>query len=173
MFVPSLIKSIQRGTITVTGSASGTATITAVNMNSSRLRLLWNTTTSGANITGAFMIELTNATTVTATCRTDNGQTSVVGFEVTEYMPGVIRSVQRSTITIAALATSNTATITAVNTAKSELEWLGQHSDEATQNADGYSRLELTNATTVTASRQGGGGAAGTTVTSFEVVQWF
>lgn len=172
---PSVIRSIQRGTITVTGAqASNTATITAVNTNNSRLRLLWMTSngTGGTAFTHAARLTLTNTTTVTANRNSASGVDVVVGFEVTEYWPRVLRSVQRGSITIAIAATSNTATITAVNTGKTELNWLGQQTDEA-NDADGYAKLILTNATTVTANRTGGGGVAGTVTASYEVVEWF
>lgn len=174
IFVPSLIKSVQRGTITITSPAtSNTATITSVAMANSRLRHLWSSVSSGGNFgQGAISLVLTNATTITATTQTDIGSTHVVSYEITEYWPGVLRSVQRNTITLGAAVTSNTATITSVNTAKSELSYLGEQSDEA-QNADSFAKVVLTNATTVTATRNGGGGAAGTAIVSFEVAEFW
>ena len=69
------IKSIQRGTISVTAGSSATATITAVNTAKTELRYL------GAEVNAA-RIALTNSTTVTAT--NAGVATVVVGFEVTE-----------------------------------------------------------------------------------------
>lgn len=70
----------------------------------------------------------------------------------------IIKSIQEFSITIAAVATSNTATITSVGTTKSVVIWNGQTSNNTTallqNNAYGY--LTLTNATTVTATRNSG-----------------
>lgn len=167
--LPSLIKSIQRGTIAVTTpSLSNTATITAVNMDRSRLRYLsLKTTGGGAN--APTRLTLTNATTITANRSAEGGQDSTVSFEVTEYQPGVLKSVQRGTITLGPAANSNTATITAVNMAKTELNWLGLETDDAT-GSDQFSEVVLTNATTITATRIT---STGTTIISYEVVEWF
>ena len=67
-----------------------------------------------------------------------------------------IKSIQRGVITIAGSTGSNTATITAVTTAKSELRLLGSTtatSGGISPNND-FVKLVLTNTTTVTASRQ-------------------
>lgn len=66
-FFGSQIKSIQRGTITISGSASATATITAVNTSKSELRFLGaRTIDDTVNAWGTSTIELTNSTTITA-----------------------------------------------------------------------------------------------------------
>ncbi len=80
-----------------------------------------------------------------------------------------IKNIQRGTILIGSGSSSNTATITAVNVAKSELHFLGQTTgNDAARNRG---RIDLTNSTTVTYT------AAITTTTgievSFEVIEYF
>lgn len=69
----------------------------------------------------------------------------------------VVRSVQYGSITIAAGATTNTATIAAVNTANSVCMFLGvtssSLSDGQTDPSIYFTRVALTNATTVTATK--------------------
>lgn len=82
----------------------------------------------------------------------------------------IVRSVQRGTFTLAA-ATSGTATITAVDTANSELVYLGITTDQANPNfAVVAARATLTNATTVTCTM---GSNAGNVVGSYEVEEYF
>lgn len=71
-----------------------------------------------------------------------------------------IKSIQRGTISVAA-SSSATATITAVNTAKTELRYLGSEVNSA--------RIALTNSTTVTATNAGGA----TVVVGFEITERF
>lgn len=71
-----------------------------------------------------------------------------------QFISGV-KSTQSGTITLASGVTSNTATITSVNTAKTELLFLGFDCTCTPLAADGseYPYIVLTNATTVTANR--------------------
>ena len=86
-YAPSVIKSIQRGTITfVAGdNETATATITAVVTAKSVLSLL------GIEAAGLFFgnlirITLTNTTTITASRESDSSSAAnVVGFVITEY----------------------------------------------------------------------------------------
>lgn len=86
---PVRIKSIQRGTITIfnggAGTATGTATITAVVMAKTELRLLgW--TCNSVSGQDSPRIELTSTTTITATRTTNNNtMVNVVSWELTEY----------------------------------------------------------------------------------------
>ena len=79
------IKSIQRGTIDLSTGASGTATITAVDMSKTELRFLGARcgSTADSGIT-AIVIGLMNSTTVVAS-RDASGVAAVAGFEVTEW----------------------------------------------------------------------------------------
>lgn len=85
------IKSLQRGTISVTlngsGIGSGTATISSVTTTKSAVSLM------GSNVTGgsypstfhSARVELTNATTVTAAVNGGPSEVIVVGYEVVEF----------------------------------------------------------------------------------------
>lgn len=165
------IARIQRGTIQIAFNAtSNTATLAVpVDVNRSRLVYLGLTGSTDATIAPAVVrVALTNASTVTATVNTTSAGTREIGFEVIEYRPGVVRSVQRGTITTTADVTG-TATITSVNTSRATLDWLGfESSGASTGPAAAQIRVTLTNATTVTAT---GIGSVDRTV-GFQVVEW-
>lgn len=147
------IKSIQRGTITIGNTAtSNTATLaTSVDPANSRIRYLGCGTND--NTSPEARVTLTNATTVTAT-RIGTSNNTTVSYEVTEYQPGVIKSVQRGVISMASGNSSGTATITAVDTTKAECECLGDTTTDAgaPTNPANNGYVALTNATTVTAT---------------------
>ena len=91
----------------------------------------------------------------------------------------MVKSVQRGVISIAARSASATATITSVNTSKSVVLFNGY--SNAFKSNSGYPiiddvRLELTNATTVTASRHSGsqGSYDGAAITiPYQVVEYY
>jgi hypothetical protein len=149
-----LIVSIQRGSISLNNLTSATATITAVNLANAILVFggVQAAAGSGDQSVAACKIVLTNATTVTATVTTANANTRNVEYQVIEFVPGVIKSIQAGTITVSGAATSNTATVTAVDTAKSILLPLGMTTTYvgAMSDASINHRMSLTNATTVT-----------------------
>lgn len=89
-----------------------------------------------------------------------------MGFE-SDYPLIANKVVQRGTISITPGNTQGTATISAVVTSKSELRHLGQISTSATI-SDILAYLVLTNATTITATRQGN---SGTTTVSYEITE--
>jgi len=75
---------------------------------------------------------------------------------ITKSIPTVIKSIQRGVITIANASATQTATITAVDTTRSALKFLGRSYAGDTKYAyDTSCYLVLTNSTTVTATRQG------------------
>ena len=83
--IPGTFKSVQRGTISLAGVASNTATISAVTTSKSRLRYLGSTTdTDSASVN--LNIVLTNSTTITASrgFATGGAITSVVSYEIEE-----------------------------------------------------------------------------------------
>lgn len=170
----SPIRSIQRATIALAGAGAdgspetNTATITAVDTTNAVVRWVGNTA-QGGSYGGAIRLALTNSTTVTAS-RLDH-QAGTVSFEVVEFWPGVLRALQVGTITLATVAT-NTDTITAVDVNKSQLWHLGQEATVTTAGAlDTYTcMLELTNTTTVTATKLG---ALGTTVVGYAVLTFW
>lgn len=80
-YATSVIKSIQRGTISITGT-SATATITSVSTAKSAVAFLGFQSNSYS--IDAPSVTLTNATTVTAT-RSVGTNTSICGYQVVEY----------------------------------------------------------------------------------------
>lgn len=82
---------------------------------------------------------------------------------------GGIKSIQRGVMTFPSTAAGTaTATITAVNTAKSELRLLGVSSNGGTA-ADQVLRISLTNSTTITATKEG---ASSQPSLSWELTEW-
>ena len=74
-----------------------------------------------------------------------------------EFLPGVLRSVQSGSIALTNGVTVNTATITSVNTAKAWAFYQNKTSNQgpAALGNSHWSTVILTNATTVTANRNG------------------
>ena len=167
----SLIMSVQRGVVSIPfNGTSATSTIAAVNPDNCRLIFLNTINPSDANgpSVNACRVELTNSTTVTAFVNSTAASTREVGFEVIEYMPGVLRRVQRGTISTSG-ATSGAATITAVDMAKTTLDPLGFTSTSTVDTAQNcWFKLILTNATTVT----GNGLSAITRTAGFQITEW-
>lgn len=80
-----VIKSIQRGTITITSATSNTATLSpAVDTTRTELRVLGQTSSADDRTYSARTV-LTDGTTVTATRVNSGSATTVVSFEITEY----------------------------------------------------------------------------------------
>jgi len=81
-----------------------------------------------------------------------------------------IKSIQRGVITMTAGNGSATATISSVDTAKSFLSFGGSsHDDTADSNARQIGKAVLTNATTVTATREG---TLTNTLVAYEVIEF-
>ena len=82
------IKNIQRGTITISGTA-GTATATVTSVNTTKAELYYlgeNNPNTGSSYYGGINIVLTNATTITATRGVPSGSTTqTIGWELVEY----------------------------------------------------------------------------------------
>jgi len=166
----SLIQSVQRGTIVIAAlGTTNTATITAVNLANTRLVYDGHTCVTN-NVTAAIgnaYVQLTNATTLTATRNTASTDTVTVAYEVLEYAPGIVKSVQRGTV-----VNGTPATITAVNTAKSELDYLGFISTNTVPNNNQTTinpYLVLTNATTVTGEQA----LVSSSTSSYQVTEFF
>lgn len=160
----SQVKSVQCNHFTTNGvSTSSTVTINAVDpTNSIVFYLGFAESTSVVNPLLLARIDLTNSTTVTVT---NNAATPVmvVSYCVLEFMPGVLKSVQRGTITLNNV-TSNTATISAVNLSTAMLSMQGfTYNTGGNNDSQYYPRLDLTNATTITAS-------CGTSPPSFNII---
>lgn len=165
----SLIQSIQRGTIALNTAVSNTQTaaITAVDMSRTRLVCLgWNINTGTSNNQAAVRVAFTNSTTITASVNggSGGGVINTVSYEIVEYYPGVIKSLQRGT----ALG-NGTAAITEVNTAKTMMDWLCGSGSDANTNITSITRVVLTNSTTVTATGVG----SNQDTAGFQVVEFF
>ena len=174
---PGIIRSIQRGTITLAnGQLTNTATITTVDPSNTRLVYLGNDCTDvGGGGTGAspcqVRIDLTNATTITAT-RTDSVDADIVSYEAVEYWPGVLRSVQRATVSTANGTNTGTATLatTLQSTTKATIECLGWSNNAATVTTNILGRIVLTNTTTVTINRIG---TSNILTAGYQVCEWY
>lgn len=88
------------------------------------------------------------------------------GYTLTATSPGVIKSIQRGTFTIADAATTGSATISSVTTSKSRVHHLGTTGGSDTGSAQ--VRISLDSATSVGGTA---GGANGTRTISYEVVE--
>lgn len=96
------------------------------------------------------------------------GGTTDPASDTTNWQPTgdrAIKSIQRGTISLASV-TSNTATISSVNTAKTELRALGFRSGSA--DMTGAPHIVLTNSTTITATMNSSGT---TTIVSWELTE--
>lgn len=127
--VDGRIKSIQRGVIAIAGAASATATITAVHLRHARLRFLGYTNSTDDAVNMIARVELTDETTVTALRYATVAAGTSVGWEVTEYWPGVIKSVQRGSVALS--ASPQNVTLAAVNSKRAEVHLLGWRGNAA------------------------------------------
>lgn len=85
--MPGTLKSVQRGTISISGAASATATVAAVDTSKSELRHLGSRVGSVSGCERDYIeIVLTNSTTITATRGNSvSGTPGVVSWELLEY----------------------------------------------------------------------------------------
>lgn len=124
----SLIKSRQSGYVTLGVSAQGNTTINAVDMANSVVYyngFYENIVAAGRPYYVLARVYLQSATNVRASMDTASGTDGVLYFTVIEFMPGVLKSVQRIAIGVTGGSGTGTAAITAVNLAKTTLTWEG------------------------------------------------
>ena len=168
--VPSLVRSVQRGTISVTDPATtGTSTLPIAVDTRNAILYFGNNTYSavGPSTTGSRgKLTLTDSTTVTFTVSGSAG-TRICDWELIEFWPGVIRSIQRGSVTIAGASTSNTGAIDPVVPERAIAMHMGQilSGDDDQQ----LGRLTLTSATVLTATRVA---ASGSTEVQYQVVEF-
>lgn len=158
---------VQRGTVQVnSGGTSGTATITAVDLNNARLRYLGTSSAGGGTTEATMMMKaaLTNSTTITGTVNSAAGTNTVISYEVTSYVPGIIKSVQRGN-----MAGNTTATITTLDTSRTELDFLSNTTSGGNTNIADQARVAVTNATTVTSVSLEGVASS----INYQAVEWF
>jgi hypothetical protein len=168
----SLIKSIQRVSIT-----SVSVTITAVDL--ANTILVWGgvtgsyTASASGNETNK-RVFLSNSTTLALAAGATSG--SVVSqITIVEFMPGVVKSIQQGTTTIAISALTGTTAVTPVNVSKSCLFHLGFESSAGSGVALAYSFTNLTinsNGDTITATL-GAAYNSAANVTSFILLEYF
>lgn len=154
----------QQGEITIpAGSTSNTLTISSVTTaNTVLLFDGWQTDNTGSQGRELFpIIALTNSTTITATRNTSNVSFGVtVRFTVVEFKSSAITSIQSGTISNGSGGTTATATITSVNTARAVTFIYGFTTTGAsTTYTSMMNRLDLTNSTTVTSTKNASGSA--------------
>ena len=82
-----------------------------------------------------------------------------------------IKSIQRGLVAFAHNEISKTVTISAVNTAKAELRWLGGMAVENGTSMPIGSRVSLTNSTTITVAFNGG--TSGSPFVSWELTEYY
>ena len=137
------IKSIQRGTITISSGLTATATVNAVDL--SKAVLFHNGATSGySSACNPPIIELTDATTITAT-RSYSTATGAVNYTLVEF-----EGLEKITMgTFEFKDSPSTLTIDEVDLGKTILLVNGK-TGGINDAAAAYYRLELTDATTIT-----------------------
>lgn len=166
----SLIKSIQYGAVSTTSTAN--TTITAVDLANSYVIVNGFTSSYTGTNTAVSCVtaELTSSTNV----QTENRVSIAflgVQFVVIEFMPGVVKSIQKGTLSTTGVA-SGTATITSVNTAKTLLVQTGQNTDTGADIV--MPSITLTNATTITQATNNPGTYPGALSRSrYAVVEFF
>ena len=178
----SFIRSTQSADVALTNSvASTTGSITPV--NTSNAYISWNASYGNQNTgnppSSTFnIIELTNATTVTTSRGSGSGaNTLYCYYQVFEYEPGIIKSMQSGTIAMGSGVDNASATITSVVANKSLLVFRGWHTNDTATGATPWdfqmwgTRIQLVNSTTVTVSRYTNNTA--TVTAGYTVVEFF
>ncbi len=142
--------SAQTGNIALgSGVTSNTATVSSV--STSNAFLVWagcDTTSTGNTMTRVLTsIELTNATTITATRNNGTSSTNNISYALLELTPGIIKSIQKIAATQATSGTTLDATISAVTTANTVVFWNGMTTALGTGDSESsayYQQLQST-----------------------------
>lgn len=174
-----IIESIQQVEFTIASSAtSGTTTISSVDTAKTAIFFSHHilggrrqTNTSTVANDAMVRVDLTNGTTVTAT-RGDNPAFAItVVCTVVEFTSAAVDSIQQGSIQFTGTTTSNTDTISSVDTARSVVVHNGvDTSQNASIGGSAFTDVVLTNATTVTATRDAAGSA--TINTNYVVIEF-
>ena len=168
------VESVQHGTITIgSGSTSGTATITSVDLTRSAVIYLGTTTTSTTTLLRTLYprIDLTNATTVTATRASSSTAVLTVGYCVVQFKSAIIESVQEisSSNAWASGNLEKIVTITEVNNKKS-LILSGGFTSTASSISASFARASFVGSTQILLTRVGT--TSETIVNNFTVVEF-
>lgn len=170
-----VFRSVQAYTVTIAnGSATNTATLSPIVVAANCILIPTGSTYSNATDpdSSRFLgyVTLTNGSTVTGT-RITNSQGLTLSGIALEFQPGVLKSVQYGTIAITNTLLTNTATITAVNTARAWPICLGVDTNDVNGYAANFAaNLTLTSATVVTLTRLG---SVGNVTASFCVPEFY
>lgn len=152
----SVIQSIQHFEIAIgSGAASNTATISAITTANSIIIFggCTSTNTSGATARNHGRLGITNSTTITASRGSTTDACTVRGC-VIEFKASAFVSIQAFSVTIANGSSSNTGSISSVNTANSALFFAGFSSgNTGTSPPDFWCAGRISSATVVTADR--------------------
>lgn len=159
-YIPTPVQSIQQVSITLNNQLSNTATLSpsviAANCLLTFQGLTSNNVTTGTAAYAMARAVITNGTTVTASQgATAPGLVIVWNGAIVEFLGPFVKSSGSGTIVIPDGSTSATVTIPSVNPAKTIVAFGGQ-SVVVVGNIDPQSqlaRLDLTNATTITATK--------------------
>src|SRR5688572_19706726 len=172
---PRVVRRVHRGTISL-GAAATSATATLefqIDPKNTRIVYLGNSSSEDGNTSMAstgVRVELTDARTVTASRLVGTG-TAVVSYELIEYAPGIIRSVQRATVTATGTAAGTaTLTIPLQSLGNATIDVLGWDYNVGLAMDQIKGRVVLTDATTVTLTRVT---ANGNLTAGFQVIEWY
>lgn len=165
------VKSVQAFT-TVQSADSVTATL-ATSVDTANSIIFWSVSFDAVDPEMYVRVDLQNSTTVRSRRYTSSSATATVKGFVVEFQPGAIKSLQRGDVVIAGGNTTGTATISAVDTSKTILNYLGSSNDTAGSGAVAHhnyvASLVLTNSTTITATK---GSNFSNVTSSFEAIEF-
>lgn len=169
-----LNSSTQQAKPSYTGSTTGTSTITAVTTGQTMLINGGWYLTGGSATADVYRpyLALTDGTTITSTMSTTSGSTTSNPVGVVEFKASDIKTLNRGTITMGAGTASNTASITAVNLAKTIPNYLGNNTTGSGVNDESrkIANLTLPNSTTPTTARTNSTSVI--TVTGWETIEF-
>ena len=149
-YIPSAIKSIQDGTVSLSAAqTSNTATISSVTTTNSSPNFNGSTTASVGTVAGSFpAVVLTNATTITGSIATASVANTIY-FSNTEFNSGVLNSSTQAISISCSSAAGTTGAVSAVTAAQCRVAYGGCNNNQN----DGCDLVyeTLTNGTTMTA----------------------
>lgn len=165
------VNSIQYGTVSIAAaSTSGTATISSVGSNAFIHWLGSSITTASSSYSNSQAILSFSGTTVTATTGSAFAD-MVIGFVVCDLSTSILDSVNKYTLTDTSTNSSYTKTVTSIDPTQSIIIRAGENNANAGAAATNTAHtLDLTNSTTVTATRNGTNGS--TRTINFWVVEF-
>ena len=172
----SIIKSVQSGYAALNTGSSATLTINSVIMENCMLVYrAFTTDYTGQHEYGQGRWTFTNATTLTVNRPGALGGTETLNRQyitVVEFIPSIIKSIQRGMITTNYTVFGNTASINAVNRARSFVGTLGVNSsvgaDDVTQTS-----IDFNNSDTQLTTSHLPNGNTGDSYLCYQVVEFF